>query len=116
VTTTKTKWTQAELLDEARARFGSDPLKWAFKCPNCADIATAQDFKDEGADPNLIGQECIGRQLGALKGAPTTDNGRSIVKRGCDWAAYGLFAGPWFVETPNGKRIPSFELAPAVTS
>lgn len=110
---TKTRWTQAEFMAEAKARFGDDPLKWAFSCPRCKDVATPQDFKDAGADPNMIGQECIGRSLGALKGPPTKDGGESIAKRGCDWAAYGLFGGPWMVVMPNGKEIPSFRFAPA---
>ncbi|MBB0232555.1 VVA0879 family protein, partial [Streptomyces calidiresistens] len=37
--------TQAELLAEARAAFGNDPLTWAFRCPNCGDVATGQDFR-----------------------------------------------------------------------
>lgn len=105
--------TQVELLTEAKTRFGDNPLQWAFVCPNCGDVATAADFKAAGADPNRIGQECIGRHLGALDGPPTTDSGRSIAKRGCDWCAYGLFPGPWQIELPNGKTLSSFALAPA---
>lgn len=103
--------TQADLVAEAVAAFGDDPEKWAFRCPNCADVAVAQDFRDAGAHPNGLGQECIGRHLGALSGPPTTDAGKSIAKRGCDWAAYGLFAGPWFVVMPDGKTVPGFPLA-----
>lgn len=103
--------TQAVLVQEARAAFGSDPEKWAFQCPNCSDVAVAQDFRDAGANPNRLGQECIGRHLGALSGPPTTDSGKSIAKRGCDWVAYGLFRGPWFVELPAGNTAASFPLA-----
>lgn len=103
--------TQAELVAEARAAFGDDPEKWAFRCPNCSDVAVAQDFRDAGADPNRIGQECIGRHLGALAGPPTTDSGKSIAKRGCDWVAYGLIPGPWSVTMPNGNTASSFPLA-----
>lgn len=110
----KRHWTQAELVAEAERRFGTDPWKWAFQCPNCKDIATAGEFVNAGADQNRIGQECIGRHLGALDGEPTTDSGQSRAVRGCDWAAYGLFAGPWFVTVPDPEReIPSFRLAPA---
>lgn len=103
--------TQAELVAEAVAAFGNDPEMWAFRCPQCDDVAVAQDFRDAGADTGRLGQECIGRHLGALSGAPTTDAGKSIAKRGCDWAAYGLFSGPWFVVMPDGKKVPGFPLA-----
>lgn len=90
------KLTQAELTAEATARFGPDPLKFAFQCPNCDDVATIQDFIDAG-DGNRAGQECIGRILGGLKPRP---DGTKKGKRGCDWAAYGLFRGPWEIVMP----------------
>jgi hypothetical protein len=40
--------TQQQLRDEAAARFGPDPMKWAFVCPSCGDVATLQDFKTVG--------------------------------------------------------------------
>ncbi|MGW0587430.1 VVA0879 family protein [Streptosporangium sp. NPDC002607] len=107
------KLTQAELLAEATERFGKNPMGWAFQCPNCADIATGQDFKTALADhprkhsngdkalaSDLIGQECIGRTL--PKGG-----------RGCDWAAYGLFRGPWEIALPEGRTLWCFPLADA---
>jgi hypothetical protein len=103
--------TQADLVAEAVAAFGKDAEKWAFRCPNCSDVTVLQDFRDANADPNRLGQECIGRYLGALSGPPTKDSGQSIAKRGCDWVAYGLFRGPWFVELPNGNVAASFPLA-----
>lgn len=115
----KREWTQAELVAEARARFGEDGLKWSFRCPHCGDDATAQDFKDAGADPNRVGQECIGRSLGALKG-PATKTGKGQAERGCDWTAYGLFGGPWTIVVPDGdkpeREIYGFPLSPAVSS
>jgi hypothetical protein len=119
-TVEKTRWTQAELVEEARARFGDDALKWSFRCPRCGDDATAQDFKDAGADPNRVGQECIGRSLGALSGPPTKD-GRNRDGRGCDWTAYGLFRGPWIIVVPADSDMPEreiggFPLSPAGTS
>lgn len=112
------RWTQAELIEEATRRFGDEPKLWKFQCPNCGDCACAQDFKDAGVSAervaDVIGQECIGRHLGALSGAkPTTDSGRSLTPRGCDWCAYGLFRGPWVVVLPNGKEVRSFRLASA---
>ncbi|MEO6088979.1 MAG: VVA0879 family protein [Umezawaea sp.] len=111
------RFTQQQLCDEARARFGDDPKQWAFKCPTCSDIATAQDFIDAGADPQRTGQECIGRSLGALTKDAIGTDGQAHAKRGCDWAAYGLFSGPWLIQVPlddgSTKKIPSFPLATA---
>ncbi|MFF4548636.1 VVA0879 family protein [Streptomyces sp. NPDC001406] len=111
------KLTQAELVAEARERFGDDPLKWAFQCPSCKDIATGQDFRDALAEQprtnrngepvvasDVLGQECIGRTLGVLEGRET---------RSCDWAAYGLFPGPWEIVLPDGRSVHGFPLAPA---
>lgn len=85
--------TLAEFVAEARKRFGDDPMKWAFRCPNCGDVATPADFPH---DPHRIGQECAGRHHAG---------------RGCDWAAYGLISGPWFVTMPDGSEVGSFPLA-----
>lgn len=111
--------TQADLLAELRSTFGDDPMTWAFRCPACGDVATGQDFRDTlTASPrtrrngtpatasDYLGQVCIGRVLGALAQPPTNE-------RGCDWAAGGLFSGPWFVAAPDGREIPSFPIAAA---
>jgi hypothetical protein len=116
--------TQAALIAEAKERFGEDPMTWAFKCPNCGDVATGLDFTAalnnhprKGPDGNdvqvhhILGQECIGRTLGALSGSPTGDQGRSRAERGCDWAAYGLISGPWEIVLPEGGSVWSFPLA-----
>lgn len=113
--------TQDELIAEATERFGKDPVNWAFLCPSCGDIATGADFSEaltahprkhrSGADviaSDVVGQECIGRTLGALK----KDSGK-YTGRGCDWAAYGLFGGPWTVTLPDGRTMHAFPLAPA---
>lgn len=102
--------TQDELAAEMETRFGADAWHWAFICPSCDDVATPQSFKDAGADPNRVGQECIGRHLGVLRREQPKGGYQG---RGCDWAAYGLFQGPMFVITPEGKQIPSFRIAPA---
>lgn len=106
------KITQAELIAEATERFGDDPKTWAFKCPSCGDTATAADFIAAGTSANFVGQECVGRHLGAL-----AKSGK-YTGRGCDWAAYGLFRGPWEVVMPAGDGKPersiwSFPLADA---
>lgn len=106
------KLTQAELMAEAKERFGDDWLTWAFECPRCGDIASFADFKAAGAQASACGQECLGRTLGAL-----TKNGK-YEGRGCNWAAYGLFHGPWEVVLPADDKHPertvwSFPLADA---
>jgi hypothetical protein len=116
--------TQAELCAEATDRFGGNPLDWAFECPACGDVATGQDFSEalaqnprkergEGVTvaltaSDILGQECIGRTLGAL-GVPA----KKYKGRGCDWVAYGLFPAPWTVELPGGGTMRCFPLAPA---
>jgi hypothetical protein len=115
------KLTQAELLAEARTRFGDDPLKWAFICPSCGDIANGTDFSQALAErprtnragetviaSDVVGQECIGRTLGALEKSDDEYTGR-----GCTWTAYGLFSGPWDIALPNGRVAHGFALAPA---
>lgn len=115
--------TQDELVAELRQRFGNDPMRWAFQCPSCRDVATSQDFRNAlDAHPrqrrdgspvrasDLLGQECIGRTLGVLQRAQPKGGYQG---RGCDWTAYGLFRGPWFVVLPDGEKIPSFPIADA---
>lgn len=114
------KLTQEQLLAEAKERFGDDPMKWAFRCPSCKDVATSQDFSDalkehprkrrNGEDiiaSDIVGQECIGRSLGAR------DKRQTYSGRGCDWAAYGLFSGPWTIVLPDGREMYAFPLAEA---
>jgi hypothetical protein len=108
---THRKLTQAELCAEAAERFGPDPKTWAFQCPRCGDIAVVGDFPE--GEEGRLGQECMGRWRGALKGEPTDDGGRSIAERGCDWTAYGLFRGPWEIVMPDGRSVWGFPLAPA---
>lgn len=108
------KLTQDELMAEATKLFGDDPKKFAFECPQCKDVATIQDFIDVDA-PHAAGQHCIGRELGALK-----NDGKKYDGRGCNWAAYGLFRGPWEVVIPAApgrpeKTVASFALAGAVS-
>ncbi len=104
------KMTQAELCEEMERRFGPDAKQWAFICPMCGDVACAQDFIDAGADPDRIGQECIGRSLGVLERDQPPGGYQG---RGCDWYAYGLFRGPMFVVMPDSREVASFRIAPA---
>ncbi|WP_369043422.1 VVA0879 family protein [Streptomyces sp. Midd1] len=113
--------TQEEFWAEATARFGEDALQWRFQCPSCADVASGAEFQKalEDAGPaapkrrgrpvtwvDVLGRDCIGRHLGGLDGGTAS--------RGCNWAAYGLIPGPWFIELPDSSQpAPSFPLAPA---
>lgn len=116
------KLTGTELLAELKQRFGDNPMAWAFRCPNCDDIATGQDFRDAlTAHPrkhaydntpvitsDVLGRECIGRILGALKVPAGKWKGR-----GCDWTAYGLLQGPWEVVHADGRSVWGFPIADA---
>jgi hypothetical protein len=111
--------TQDELHDLLVGRFGDDPMRWAFRCPRCGDVATGRDISEAlAADPrtgkdgeavttsDVLGQECVGRLIGALRVKAGEYGGR-----GCDWCSFGLFPGPWFVATPDGQQIPCFPVA-----
>lgn len=109
--------THDTFLAELRKHFGPDTMQWAFQCPNCRDTATGAEFRDALAahprtDPHthtavtariILGQECIGRTLGAL-----TPEGTD---RGCNWAAYGMIPGPWTVVRTDGSSSYTFPIA-----
>lgn len=104
------KMTQGELFDMAKGIFGDNPLDFAFQCPTCGDVAKIADWPDESK--HLAGQECIGRTLGALRKEANHKAGK-YKGRGCDWAAYGLFRGPWEIVMEDGHSAWSFPLAGA---
>jgi hypothetical protein len=81
--------------------FGADLSRWRFRCPTCSHVMSIDKAR---AMPQYdvarlrsrrwnIEQECIGRYLPG---------------QGCNWCAYGLFSGPFFVERGNGKKTPVF--------
>lgn len=88
--------TLAEFRAEAEARFGRDPLSWAFMCPACNDIATVAQFSDALLPITWAGQECIGR---------------FVTGRGCEYTAYGVVKGPWRIGMPDGTHVYGFPLA-----
>lgn len=103
------KLTQNQLLAEVRERFGDDPMDWAFTCPTCQTVTTGRELSDalkayprrnrngdKTITSDLLGRECIGR---------------THPEMGCDWAAYGLFRGPWEVELPDGESQWCFPIA-----
>lgn len=70
----KTSYTADEWRAEARRRFGERLQDYRFKCPRCGNVATGEDFKKAGANPNAMYTECIGRyngKLSAVIGLPT---------------------------------------------
>lgn len=91
--------TEAEWRSLGERLFGADTSRWRFRCPTCGtamsvDLARAMP---EESKARLRGkwapeQECVGRYLAG---------------QGCDWCAYGLFSGPFFVER-DGNRTPVF--------
>lgn len=99
---TETPIKQPQTMTEAAWRklgeqlFGADPASWRFRCPACEivmSITRAHGLSDDDkaklrAAGWVIEQECIGRYLEG---------------RGCDWCAYGLFKGPFFVMRADRK-------------
>lgn len=98
------KMTREEWEAEGRKRFGDDQTKWQFVCPTCDNVMSIERTRTEFTEhlPKLregkyhVEQECIGRHLPGV---------------GCNWAAYGLFSGPVFVD-----GIPAFDFAPAAAA
>lgn len=72
----KAEYTKEEWLAEGEKLFGNDYVNYKFKCPQCGNVASGQEFKDAGTSPSAMYCECIGRH---------------VEGKGCDWAAYGLF-------------------------
>jgi hypothetical protein len=102
------KYTRAEWEAKGRELFGEEQEKWSFACPTCKRVSSIASVRAEFADqlPLLrareysVYQECIGRHLPGV---------------GCDWAAYGLFRGPSFVDdTPvfDFAEPPAADAAP----
>lgn len=74
-------------------------LKQGFRCPQCGNVATVQEFLNAGTTAaDGPAQNCIGR---LVKG------------KGCDWAAYGLIdICKVHVQVEPGKWRPYFEFVP----
>ena len=78
------KVTVEEYFAEAVARFGPNRADWKFVCPCCGHVASAAEYIAAGAG-NAIGFSCIGRWIGAKRGAFEKGAGP------CDYAGGGLF-------------------------
>lgn len=87
-------------------RLQSESAGYRFVCPMCGNVATPQEFKAAGADPERAARECIGRTMDPM---PKPKKG----KKPCDWAAFGLFGNlgrGLLVKMPNGKTVQTFAL------
>lgn len=103
-----------EWLQEARDRFGPDPMKWRFVCPSCGHVASIQDWKDAGAAEGEVAFSCVGRHAKASQAAADAAFRRSGGP--CNYTGGGLFKlNPVAVDfgEGNGPRM-TFEFAPVV--
>ncbi len=107
----RVNYTLDEWLAEGRRRFGPNFTDWRFICPICGNVASGQEFKDAGAPPNRMYQECIGR----YRPNPVRGLGVGEERTGgpCDYAGYGLIqVSPITVTHPDGKRAMAFDFGP----
>ncbi len=87
--------------------FGSDKMKWRFKCPSCGYVASAQDWIDAGDEKHtMIAFSCIGRLTGSTK--------KMFDKTGgpCNYAGGGLFGLNPVKIVLKGEIHSFFEFAP----
>jgi hypothetical protein len=92
--------TEPEWQALGKALFGDDLTKWRFRCPTCGTVMSIEKARTMPAEQLAklreskwsVEQECIGRHVDA----------------GCDWCAYGLFSGPFFVVRDGGNKTPVF--------
>lgn len=95
------KYTKEEWEAKGKELFGGNRMEWKFVCPQCGNVTTPNDFKkfkDQGATPDSAVQQCIGRY---------------DEDHGCNWCAYGLFAGPSFITDVDktGGQVGIFNFA-----
>ncbi len=98
---TSTQLTREQWEAIGNERFGRNQDKWRFVCPICKNEMSVERARSDFANDlqtlrerdYRIEQECVGRHLPRV---------------GCDWAAYGLFRGPVFVD-----GVPVFDFATA---
>lgn len=80
----QTRMTHYEWYAEGRRLFGEDVMQWAFACPACGHVARTQDWKEAGAPESAVAYSCIGRWVGAKRGALGGGEGP------CNYAGGGL--------------------------
>jgi len=88
-----------KFLIRGEKKFGKNKKLWRFKCPNCGNVQTYQDFVDNKIkDPSdVLMVSCIGRW---------------VKDKGCNWTLGGLLqVHKTEVQTLDGKYHPVFEFA-----
>lgn len=101
-----------EFISSCKAQ-GVSREDYAFKCPICGTIQSANDLIKAGAGPDFdsiekyLGFSCVGRWTDAGPHKKKDKPGK-----GCDWTLGGLFRlHKLEVTTPDGKQHPRFEVA-----
>lgn len=93
--------TQKEWLALAWLLFKTtDKMEWAFICPRCDKTWTIREFASTGVDPDRSYQQCIGRDAACKRKEANLPKGM------CDWAAFGLFRGPWLITVEGDGEKP----------
>jgi len=89
--------TMEEWISKGEELFGKDKKLWKFKCVNCGEAQTYNDFAEAKVEnpENYIHFSCIGR---------------FVEGRGCDWTLGGLLQlHKQEVVTDDGNKVPTFE-------
>lgn len=96
--------------EQARQRFGDDPMKWRFICPSCGHVAAMEDWKNAGAPAGAVAFSCIGRYIGDQKAAADA----AFRNKGgpCNYTSGGLFCINKVFLDIDGVESPAFEVAP----
>lgn len=49
-------------IETGKNKFGTDPRKWKYVCPNCGTVLSLDEFNrlDDAQDPYLASRECVG--------------------------------------------------------
>jgi hypothetical protein len=91
--------TLEEWFAKAVKLYGSDKKNWKFKCPNCGQTQSLNDFLENSVSKpdEKFYFSCIGRW---------------VKDRGCDWTLGGLLKiHSVEVISKEGKKVPVFEFA-----
>jgi len=92
---------------KGKTKFGEDRTKWKFKCPNCGNVQSIEDFKKAGIEnpETKVFFSCIGRWTG---GNGTLGNKESP----CNYTCGGLLdISQIHVLDPVGEEHAVFEFA-----
>ena len=91
---------------EGEKRYGSDRMKWRFRCPSCDSEISVQDYKDAGAPEDHVGMSCVGRSTGSMITIGTKGKGP------CNYAGFGLMQlNPVTVLCGGGVKVKAFDFA-----